>query len=52
MEKILENLKKELDDFSDIHPVITVSRSDLEKLIHAYEQLKLKEELMRKGSRG
>lgn len=50
MEKFLENLKTELDEFSDMHPVITVSRSDLEKLIEAYEQLKLKEELIRKGS--
>lgn len=52
MEKFLENLKEELDEFSDIHPVITVKRSDLEDLIRAYEQLKLKEELLRKGSRG
>lgn len=52
MEKFLENLKTELDEFSDMHPVITVSRSDLEKLIQAYEQLKLKEDLIRKGSRG
>ena len=50
MEKFLENLKTELDEFSDIHPVITVSRSDLEKLIQAYEQLKIKEGLIRKGS--
>ena len=51
MENFLGNLKAELDEFSDVHPVITVSRSDLEKLIHAYEQLKLKEGLIRKGSR-
>lgn len=51
MEKFLKNLKEELNEFSDMHPVITVGRSDLEKLIQAYEQLKLKEELMRKGAK-
>lgn len=51
LEKFLENLKTELDEFSDMHPVITVSRSDLEKLIQAYEQLKFKEELIRQGSK-
>ena len=49
MEKFLESLKAELNEFSDVHPVITVRRSDLEQLIKAYEQLKLKEELIRKG---
>lgn len=52
MDKFLENLKAELEEFSDVHPVITVVRSDLEELIHAYEQLKLKEDLIRKGPRG
>jgi len=40
MEKFLENLKEELDLISDIQPMITVKRSDLENLIHAYEKLK------------
>lgn len=40
MEKFLENLKAELDEFSDMQPVITVRRSDLESLIKAYEKLK------------
>lgn len=51
MEKFLESLKEELDAFTELHPVITVRRSDLESLIRAYEQLKLKEELLRQGLR-
>lgn len=40
MEKFLENLKEELNEISDIQPMITVKRSDLESLIRAYEKLK------------
>lgn len=40
MEKFLENLKEELNEISEIQPMITVKRSDLESLIHAYEKLK------------
>ncbi|MGI2329694.1 hypothetical protein [Planococcus sp. YIM B11945] len=38
MEKFLENLKEELNEISDIQPMITVKRSDLENLIKAYEK--------------
>lgn len=38
MEKFLENLKEELNEISDIQPMITVKRSDLASLIHAYEK--------------
>lgn len=44
MEKFLENLKEELDLISDIQPMITVKRSDLESLIRAYEKLKKESE--------
>ena len=40
MEKFLENLKEKLNGISDIQPMITVKRSDLENLIRAYEKLK------------
>lgn len=41
MEKFLENSKEELNKIGEIQPMITVERSDLENLIHAYENLKL-----------
>lgn len=40
MERFLENLKEELDEVSNIQPMIKVKRSDLESLILAYEKLK------------
>lgn len=45
MEEFLEDLKEELNEISDIQPIITVKRSDLESLIHAYEKLKNSEEI-------
>ncbi|ACB62503.1 hypothetical protein Exig_3058 (plasmid) [Exiguobacterium sibiricum 255-15] len=36
----VERLKETLDEFSDEHMMITVSRKDLEALIRSYENLK------------
>lgn len=44
MANFLENLKEELNETSDLHPTITVKRSDLESLLRAYEALKEKSE--------
>ena len=44
MSKFLENLKEELEETSELHPTITVKRSDLESLVKAYEKLKADQE--------
>lgn len=44
MSKYVENLKAELEETSELHPTITVKRSDLEGLLREYETLKEKEE--------
>ena len=38
--KELENLKESLNETADWNPMVTVSRTDLEKLISEYERLK------------
>lgn len=38
MANFLENLKTELDETSELHPTVTVKRSDLENLIKAHEK--------------
>lgn len=38
MNRFLKNLKEELEETSDLHPTVTVKRSDLENLVKAYEK--------------
>ena len=40
VQKILDELKQELEEMSSEHARITVSRKNLEMLINAYEKLK------------
>lgn len=39
IERLIESLKEEINESSDINPVVTVSRKDIVSLIEVYENL-------------